>query len=148
MINIYVDGACSGNPGIGAWAVVIEGDTPEKVQWMTGKMVETTNNEVELEALIRAILFVFERIPKEEEITIYSDSMYVVKGITGEWKVKTHLESWAVAEEYNHPRIQYKWVKGHAGNKMNELADQLAKAAIKTYIPDVVHMKFLDVELE
>ena len=132
---IYTDGACSGNPGPGGWAAVIF-DQDKKQKNISGKEKNTTNNRMELIAPIMAL----KKIKKSSEITIYTDSKYVKDGIT-EWIKKWKLNNWKSSNKkpvknkdlwikldnscQKHD-VSWKWVKAHAGNKMNNLADELA----------------------
>jgi len=139
MINIYTDGACSGNPGIGGWGVVIINN--KKIIKLNDGMINTTNNQMELVAAINAL----EYFKTEQTITIYTDSKYVKDGITS-WINKWKINGWKTAnkkpvknktlwiklnnqiEKHN---IIWKWVKGHDGNKYNEFADLLARKYIE-----------------
>ena len=139
MINIYTDGACSGNPGIGGWGVVIINN--KKIIKLNDGMMNTTNNQMELVAAINAL----EYFKAEQTITIYTDSKYVKDGITS-WINKWKINGWKTAnkkpvknktlwiklnnqiEKHN---IIWKWVKGHDGNKYNEFADLLARKYIE-----------------
>ena len=139
MINIYTDGACSGNPGIGGWGVVIINN--KKIIKLNDGMINTTNNQMELVAAINAL----EYFKAEQTITIYTDSKYVKDGITF-WINKWKINGWKTAnkkpvknktlwiklnnqiEKHN---IIWKWVKGHDGNKYNEFADLLARKYIE-----------------
>lgn len=150
-MRIFTDGACSGNPGPGGYAVVVEpfvlGDPVEF--YFSGRKPFTTNNEMELmaahEAMSIAAMLVEkpkDKLHKPYTVTIISDSQYVVKGCTGEWKPKTHKDHWEMVRShiiYNpHIEFKFEWVKGHKGNKLNELADELAKLAIHTFIPSSI----------
>ena len=139
MIDIYTDGACSGNPGIGGWGVVIINN--KKIIKLNDGMMNTTNNQMELVAAINAL----EYFKTEQTITIYTDSKYVKDGITS-WINKWKINGWKTAnkkpvknktlwiklnnqiEKHN---IIWKWVKGHDGNKYNEFADLLARKYIE-----------------
>ena len=139
MIDIYTDGACSGNPGIGGWGVVIINN--KKIIKLNDGMINTTNNQMELVAAINAL----EYFKTEQTITIYTDSKYVKDGITS-WINKWKINGWKTAnkkpvknktlwiklnnqiEKHN---IIWKWVKGHDGNKYNEFADLLARKYIE-----------------
>ena len=139
MIDIYTDGACSGNPGIGGWGVVIINN--KKIIKLNDGMINTTNNQMELVAAINAL----EYFKTEQTITIYTDSKYVKDGITF-WINKWKINGWKTAnkkpvknktlwiklnnqiEKHN---IIWKWVKGHDGNKYNEFADLLARKYIE-----------------
>tara|TARA_B100000579_G_scaffold304063_1_gene253898 strand:- start:265 stop:690 length:426 start_codon:yes stop_codon:yes gene_type:complete len=137
---IYTDGACSGNPGPGGWAAVIF-DQDKKQKNISGKEKNTTNNRMELIAPIMAL----KKIKKSSEITIYTDSKYVKDGIT-EWIKKWKLNNWKSSNKKpvknkdlwikldnscKKHKINWKWVKAHAGNKFNNLVDQLAVSQTK-----------------
>ena len=138
-VDIYTDGACSGNPGPGGWGVLIEIDN-ENIE-LSGGDRETTNNRMELMAAIKAL----EEIDKDYEITLYTDSNYVKDGITSwisnwkknNWKTASkkdvkNKELWMRLDEViNDKNISWVWVKGHAGNAGNEQADYLARSALE-----------------
>jgi ribonuclease HI len=136
MFKVYTDGSCSPNPGAGgAGAVLIKGDKIVKELIHAGG--ETTNNRMELYALIMS----FEYIPKDNDVIMYTDSQYVMKGIN-EWIHNWVKRGWLTAaggrvknadlwkqllkltEDY--PNVTIEWVKAHNGNKWNERADTLA----------------------
>ena len=137
---IYTDGACSGNPGPGGWGAVIL-DKDNKQKNISGSEENTTNNRMELSAAIMAL----EEVNMNSEITIYTDSTYVKNGIT-EWVLKWKENGWKNSNKEpvknkdlwekldnlcEQNTINWKWVKGHASNKYNNLADELATKAIK-----------------
>ena len=138
-VDIYTDGACSGNPGPGGWGVLIEIDN-ENIE-LSGGDRETTNNRMELMAAIKAL----EEIDKDYEITLYTDSNYVKDGITSwisnwkknNWKTASkkdvkNKELWMRLDEaIKDKNISWVWVKGHAGNAGNEQADHLARSALE-----------------
>ena len=138
--TIYTDGACSGNPGPGGWGAVIF-DNDNKQKNISGSEENTTNNRMELSAAIMAL----EEVNKNSEITIYTDSSYVKNGIT-EWVLKWRENGWKNSNKEpvknkdlweklvnlcEQNTINWKWVKAHASNKYNNLADELATKAIK-----------------
>ena len=139
MINIYTDGACSGNPGIGGWGVVII-DNGEEIQ-LNGGNHNTTNNKMELTAAIKAL----EYFEQRKDLIIYTDSRYVKDGIESwiinwkqnGWKTSTkkpvkNKEMWIALDDLiKKHNINWEWVKGHAGNKHNEKADYLARRYIE-----------------
>ena len=138
--KIYTDGACSGNPGPGGWgAVIFDNDNNQKN--ISGKEKNTTNNRMEILAAIMAL----KKIKSNSQITIYTDSIYVKNGIT-EWMFNWKKNDWKTASKKpvknkdlwikldklcEKNKVSWKWVKGHATNKYNNLADQLATSAIK-----------------
>ena len=138
-VDIYTDGACSGNPGPGGWGVLIEIDN-ENIE-LSGGDRETTNNRMELMAAIKAL----EEIDKDYEITLYTDSNYVKDRITSwisnwkknNWKTANkkdvkNKELWMRLDEaIKDKNISWVWVKGHAGNAGNEQADYLARSALE-----------------
>ena len=138
MIKIYTDGSCLGNPGPGGWAAVIV--VGKKQKKIFGKKRNTTNNQMELMAPIKAL----ELFSKKEKITIYTDSIYVKDGITNwikiweknDWKNSKkkqikNLELWKKLNILSNSHdIEWKWVKGHADNSLNILADNLARKAV------------------
>ena len=133
-IKVYTDGACSGNPGKGGWAaIILEGNNQSSI---SGSENNTTNNRMELMAPIMAL----KKIKAQSEITIYTDSKYVKDGITV-WIKKWKLNNWVSASKKpvknkdlwikldnlcQKHKVIWKWVKAHAGNKMNDLVDKLA----------------------
>ena len=138
--KIYTDGACSGNPGPGGWGAVIF-DNDNKQTNISGKEKNTTNNRMEILAAIMAL----KKIKSNSQITIYTDSTYVKNGIT-EWMFNWKKNDWKTASKKpvknkdlwikldklcEKNKVSWKWVKGHATNKYNNLADQLATSAIK-----------------
>ena len=132
--KIYTDGACSGNPGKGGWAAIILNDSNQSN--VSGSENNTTNNRMELMAPIMAL----KKIKKRSEITIFTDSKYVKDGIT-DWIKKWKQNNWKSSNKKpvknkdlwvkldnscQKHKITWKWVKAHAGNKYNNLADELA----------------------
>ena len=133
-LKIYTDGACSGNPGKGGWAaIIIDGKNQSNI---SGSENKTTNNRMELMAPIMAL----KKIKTKSEIIIYTDSRYVKDGIT-EWIKKWKLNNWKSSNKKpvknkdlwikldnccQKHNVSWKWVKAHAGNKLNNLVDELA----------------------
>ena len=139
----YTDGACSGNPGVGGWGVVLLAEKNNKIikrKEISGGLVDTTNNQMELVAAIETL----KALKKYTEICIITDSNYVKKGITewlpswkkNNWKTSSKKEVknrklWEELEELvNRNKVDWLWVKGHAGNIENERADFLAREEI------------------
>ena len=137
-VNIYTDGACRGNPGLGGWGVLIEYENISKEYF--GGAQETTNNQMELKAAIEGL-----KILKEPcEVNLTTDSKYVMDGITScieNWKKNNWKNSakkdvknkdlWMELDELvSKHNIKWNWVKGHSGHKKNEIADALANKGI------------------
>ena len=137
MIKIYTDGSCLGNPGFGGWAAIIFlNDKKIKIK---GKKRNTTNNQMELVAPIKAL----KKIPVGEKVQIYTDSRYVKMGITewieswkkNDWKTSgkkkvKNKDLWKELDRLSKKyQIKWLWVKGHSGDITNEEVDQLAREA-------------------
>ena len=138
MINIYTDGACKGNPGPGGWgALILQGDTKNEIY---GGEANTTNNRMEIMAVIRAL----RTINTENEITVFTDSTYVQKGIN-EWIAKWKINGWKTSNKKevknkdlwvqldnltSQLKINWIWVKGHSGHPENDRADYLANKGV------------------
>lgn len=136
QVIIYADGGADPNPGIGGWAAVLRYGTREKV--LTGNEPQTTNNRMELTAAINALA----ALNRPSQVAFYTDSEYVRKGITeyiekwaaNNWMVKkkpvANADLWPqLLELAKKHEIEWHWVKGHAGNELNERVDQLAREA-------------------
>ena len=137
-MTIYTDGGCSGNPGIGGWAFVVEGKEP-----ITGSGGDefTTNNKMELSAVINALEYVLLNHPGDTKVTLITDSQYVKQGITvwihnwkkNGWRTASkapvkNKELWVSLDEISSRLdITWKWVKGHSGVELNELCDALVQ---------------------
>ena len=139
----YTDGACSGNPGVGGWGAVLLAEKNNKIikrKEISGGVVDTTNNQMELIAAIETL----KALKKYTEICIITDSNYVKKGIT-EWLPSWKKNNWKTSskkevknrklweelgELVNKNKVDWLWVKGHAGNIENERADFLAREEI------------------
>ena len=140
IINVYTDGACSGNPGIGGWGAVIIINSNEPLN-LNGGMMHTTNNQMELTATINALKY----FKSQVTLTLWTDSKYVKDGIESwifkwkknGWKTSTkkpvkNKELWIeLDKQIKKHNINFKWLKGHDGHKYNEVADSLAKKYIK-----------------
>ena len=137
MIKIYTDGSCIGNPGKGGWAAIII--VNGKKTQMKGSQENTTNNQMELLAPIKAL----NKIPRDSKIQIFTDSKYVKSGIT-EWIHNWKKNGWKTANKQSVKNkelwteldlltekfeIKWSWVKGHSTDKLNNEVDLLAKEA-------------------
>jgi ribonuclease HI len=140
-VEIYTDGACKGNPGPGGWGVLLKSGGVEKE--LFGGERETTNNRMELLAVINAL----EALKRPCHVILHADSQYVLKGIT-EWLAGWKAKGWKTAakqpvknvdlwQQLDHlvthqgHRIDWRWVKGHAGDPGNERADALANRGVE-----------------
>ena len=126
MIEIYTDGSCLGNPGPGGWAaIILDTNDPDKTpSRIKGNCPDTTNNRMELLAVIEGIA----STPSDRKIKVYSDSKYVVDTLNKNWKRKANLDLWEKLDQQIHNRnIEYIWIKGHANNTHNEEADNIAQ---------------------
>jgi ribonuclease HI len=138
-VEIYTDGACKGNPGVGGWGAWLKYNGNEKS--IFGGEENTTNNRMEMTAVIRAL----EALKRPSEVKLYTDSSYVQKGMI-EWMAGWKSKNWRTANKKpvknddlwkqldalaNLHQIEWIWVKGHAGNDGNERADQLANAGVE-----------------
>ena len=137
-ITIYTDGACSGNPGKGGWGAVLIQNKEEK--YLSGSNKFTTNNQMELTATIEAL----KSIVNPSNIALYTDSQYVKNGITSwifNWKkngwrtankkLVANKDLWIELDKYvDFHSVDWFWVKGHSGDRYNEIADELAVKAM------------------
>lgn len=151
-VRLFTDGACSENPGPGGWAVVIESSDGAVEDVISGYDIETTNNKMELTAVIQAYKKVLDLKvydPRDEtEYEIVSDSAYVVNAVTHDWIGRWSMNGWKNSKGENVKNIglwnefltlhkmaksaklsvKFKKVKGHSGNTLNEVADKVAVA--------------------
>ena len=140
-VEIFTDGACSGNPGPGGWGAILRyGD---KTKELSGGEADTTNNRMELTAAIQAL----DALKEACAVDLYTDSVYVKDGIGGwiegwkrnGWKTAAkkpvkNVELWQELERArNRHDVTWHWVKGHAGHPENERADELARLAMEPY---------------
>ena len=121
-LKIYTDGACSGNPGKGGWAAIIFDDDENQTK-ISGNEKNTTNNRMELTAVIKGL----EASPKGFEVTVFSDSQYVVNTMNRNWKRKANNDLWEQLDMLGTTRnVKWKWIKGHSGHPENEEANRIA----------------------
>ena len=146
-IEVFTDGACSGNPGAGGWGVILRYGEIEKE--LSGGEENTTNNRMELTAVIEAL----KALKKECDITIYTDSRYVMDGVQewmpnwkrNGWKTTNkkspvkNVELWQILDSLlSKHKIKWVWVKGHNGHPENERVDKLARDEAKKYAVTIV----------
>ena len=138
IVRIYTDGACKGNPGPGGWGALLRSGTRERELY--GGEPATTNNRMELTAVIRALAALKQR----SRVEVYTDSEYVMKGIT-EWLAAWKRRGWKTADRKpvknadlwreldelaGRHEVSWHWVRGHAGHPENERADALANRGV------------------
>jgi ribonuclease HI len=141
-VEIWTDGACSGNPGPGGWGAILRFGEREKE--LSGGDLLTTNNRMELTAAISAL----EALKRACEVDLHTDSQYLRQGVTG-WMFGWKKNGWRTAdrkpvknedlwrrldEATARHKIDWRWVKGHAGDEMNERADELARTGMKPFL--------------
>ena len=138
-VEIFTDGACSGNPGPGGWGAVLRFGDEERQ--LSGSETDTTNNRMELLAAIRAL----ETLKRRCRVILTTDSQYVMKGVT-EWMPVWKQNGWRTSSKkpvrnqdlwteldglLSRHEIRWEWVRGHTGHPENEHADYLARRAIR-----------------
>ncbi|MGH7949998.1 MAG: ribonuclease H family protein [Candidatus Binataceae bacterium] len=122
---VYADGSCLGNPGPGGWGVVIVSPDGARTE-LSGHQPATTNNRMEITAAIEAL----SRIPRGADVTLRSDSEYVVNTMIRGWKRKANGDLWQrLDEEAGLRTVAFEWVRGHGSDPLNSRADELALAA-------------------
>ena len=141
-VNLYTDGACSGNPGPGGWAAILEYNGVMKE--LSGGEPETTNNRMELKAVLNGL----KALNQPCIVHVYSDSKYVVDAMTKGWAWQWKSRNWIKKDKKPalnrelwdqllsmtlYHAIEFHWVKGHADNPMNNRCDQLAVEQTKIY---------------
>ncbi len=141
-IVIYTDGACSGNPGPGGWGAILTSDG--HMRELNGGEPHTTNNRMELTAAISAL----EALKRPSEVELHTDSQYLRNGIT-QWLAGWKRNGWRTADKKPvknedlwrrleaaalQQKIDWRWVKGHAGHAMNERADELAREGMAPFL--------------
>ena len=142
-VVIFTDGACKGNPGPGGWGAILRYKQNERE--ISGGEANTTNNRMELTAVIKAL----EMLKEPCEVTLYSDSQYICNALTKGWAKKWKANGWmrnkkekalnpelweVLLKLYDIHKVEIIWVKGHAGHPENERCDQLAVAAAQRYM--------------
>ncbi len=139
MITIYTDGSCLGNPGPGGWAAVIEDNGAKRS--LVGKENNTTNNRMEILAAIEGL----QAVPAGSEVTVFSDSQYVVNTMTRSWKRNANRDLWAKLDEVaGQHEVTWQWVRGHTGNPGNEEANALALQQANSFFKSKPTLSHLD----
>ncbi|SFI70511.1 ribonuclease HI [Bosea sp. OK403] len=143
IVEVWTDGACSGNPGPGGWGAILSFKGTQKE--LSGGEAMTTNNRMELMGAISAL----ETLTRPCTVALHTDSQYLRQGITA-WIHGWKKNGWKTADRkpvkneelwkrldvaLGRHKIEWKWVKGHAGNEMNERADALARAGMAPFKP-------------
>ena len=138
QIDIFTDGACSGNPGPGGWGAILRAGRHEKE--LSGGERATTNNRMEMTAALRAL----DTLKQPSKVVIHTDSRYLMDG-AGKWLKKWKANGWKTADKkpvknddlwreldaaLTRHDVAWRWIKGHSGHSENERADELARAAI------------------
>ncbi len=141
-VEIFTDGACSGNPGPGGWGAILRYNGNEKE--LSGGAADTTNNRMEITAVLQALTALKEAC----NVTLYSDSQYVCNALKLGWAKKWKANNWMrnkkepalnpdlwekLLEQYDRHNVTVVWVKGHAGHPENERCDRLAVEQAKKY---------------
>ena len=141
-VKVYTDGACSGNPGAGGWGTILEYKGIKRE--LSGGMAETTNNRMELTAVIEGL----KALKESCKVTVITDSQYVANGINLGWAESWKANGWrkkdrkpalnpelwdALLSEIARHEVTIEWIKGHAGHPENERCDRLAVAAAQQY---------------
>lgn len=141
-VEIFTDGACSGNPGPGGWGAILRYNTVEKE--ISGGEPNTTNNRMEITAVIKALALLKEPC----QVTLYSDSQYVCNALEKGWAKKWKANNWMrnkkepalnpdlweqLLQLYDKHTVKIVWVKGHAGHPENERCDRLAVEQVKKF---------------
>lgn len=145
LVTIYTDGACSGNPGPGGWAAILEYNGREKE--LSGGEARTTNNRMELTAVIEAL----KALNESCEVELFSDSKYVIDALDKGWVYNWRKNNWiksdkkpalnpdlweALLTEFKRHKVKLHWVKGHASNPKNNRCDELAVRESKKFLPE------------
>ena len=143
-VYLYTDGACLGNPGPGGWGVLLSWDG--QIRELSGGMAETTNNQMELTAVIKGL----EALKRPVPVHIVTDSKYVMQGVT-QWMKGWKRNGWRTANKkpvanralweqldslLGPHKVSWEWVKGHSGHPQNERCDELASTQAALFKPD------------
>lgn len=134
-VDVFTDGACSGNPGPGGYGIIMK--YKDTIKEFSGGAAQTTNNRMEMTAVIEAL----SKLTESCEVTVYSDSKYVIDAVTKGWAKSWQKNNWVKSDKkkalnpelwekllglLDKHRVEFVWVKGHAGHPENERCDELA----------------------
>ncbi len=134
-VDVFTDGACSGNPGPGGYGIIMK--YKDTIKEFSGGAAQTTNNRMEMTAVIEAL----SKLKESCEVTVYSDSKYVIDAVTKGWAKSWQKNNWVKSDKkkalnpelwekllglLDKHRVEFVWVKGHAGHPENERCDELA----------------------
>lgn len=126
QINIYTDGSSLGNPGPGGFCAIIKAGSKKII--VKGGAPDTTNNRMEMSAVIAGLYYIHKNLPDERTVTIYSDSSLIIDTLNKGWKRKKNTDLWEkldrMTEKFDH--IDWKWIRGHNGHPENTEADKIA----------------------
>lgn len=123
-VVVYTDGSCLKNPGPGGWAFLVSSSTNDEFEERSGGEYRTTNNRMELQAVVEALLF----LPTVEKMNIYTDSQLVLHCAQGTWQRRANLDLWAQYDlAARGKQLTWHWVRGHSGHPFNERVDKLAR---------------------
>ncbi len=127
QITIYTDGSSKGNPGPGGWAAIVLMDKEKQV--LSGNEQKTTNNRMELLAIVRAFEWISENVDARDiPVSVNSDSNLIIQTMNEGWKTKKNIDLWeALGKAIEGWDIEWKWVKGHSTNKLNNECDRIAQ---------------------
>lgn len=127
-IEIYTDGSSLGNPGPGGFCAIIKNDNETTI--VKGGEPHTTNNRMEMAAIIAGLYWVTKNLPQEKTCAVYSDSNLIIQSLKQGWKRKKNLDLWEKLDTVRHQfeKISWNWIRGHAGHPENTKADKVAQA--------------------
>ena len=135
QIEIFTDGSCKGNPGPGGWcAIVLEKKSGESEKLrkpfkiLKGRIDDTTNNRMEMTAVIEALRYIDHQKLSRAHITLFSDSNLIIQTLLQGWKRKANKDLWEELDSFNEElEVEYVWIKGHAKNRWNNECDKVAQ---------------------
>lgn len=125
-VQIFTDGSSLGNPGPGGFCAIVKYDS--KTHIVKGGVKHTTNNRMEMSAIIAGLYWIYKNLPEEKKCAVFSDSNLLISTLNKNWKRKKNLDLWEKINAliYKFEKIDWHWVRGHAGHKENTQADKIA----------------------